>query len=87
MTDATQRAQHAQHIMSDDMVVEAFAAMEREITEAWKAAGYGDAEGRETLYRQLWSIRYFKAFFESVMTEGVMHQHQLQQLKRSQFKI
>ncbi len=87
MTDRTQRAQRAKQIMTDELVVEALETMEREIVDAWKGAAYPDAEGREVLYRQLWSIRYFKAFFERVMTDGVMHQHELQQLKRSQFKI
>ena len=87
MTDRTQRAQRAKQIMTDELVVEALETMEREIVDAWKSAPYPDTEGREVMFRQMWSIRYFKAFFERVMTDGVMHQHELQQLKRSQFKI
>lgn len=82
MTDATQRSEHAHRIMTDELVLEAFATIENDLVDLWKGSSERDGEGRERVYRMIFAMRTFKTFFESVMAEGQLHQHQLQQLKR-----
>ena len=85
MTDVTQRSERAKALMDDPLVVEAFETMEREFKELFANSAEPDSEGRERIHRMLWSMRRFKLFFQSVMEDGQIHEHQLQALKRGQF--
>jgi len=62
------RAEHAERIMGDPMVMEALAALEVAVTEQWKDASL-TPEGREELYRiyqaQLRFIRFFEAHLQN----------------------
>ena len=84
MSDAIQRAEHAKRLLDDDLVKEAFATIEREMTALWQGSPEADHEGRERIYRMLWSARRFRAFFEAVVENGIIEQHRLQQLQRGQ---
>lgn len=68
--------------MNEPLVVEAFDTLLRDLSALWAASSETEQEGRERIYRTVWAMRNFRAFFESVITEGKMHQHQLQALKR-----
>lgn len=80
--DHIRRAERAQTIMGDDLVREAFDLIEKEFVALWLETGEKDNDGRERIYRLLWSARHFKAIFAQVIDEGKIHRHQLEQLKR-----
>jgi len=84
MTDAIQRAEHAKRILSDELVQEAFATIEKDFITAWRATGVSQAEERERIYTLLRMADSFRLFFQKVMEQGLIHQHQLQALKRGQ---
>lgn len=83
MIDATQRAEHAHRIMTDELVLEAFETIESDMVKLWMQSSERDGDGRERIYRLLFAMRTFKAFFQSALEEGQLHQHKLQELKRA----
>jgi len=82
--DVIRRAEQADRIINDPLVIEAFEIIETEFTRLIIESSETDEEGRERAYRMLWSARRFKSFFESVVASGKIRQHQLEQFKNGQ---
>jgi predicted ArsR family transcriptional regulator len=81
MTDqqriALARAEQARRILDDDMVKEAFAAIEDGIVAAWKDVPMRDTEGREHLHRLLHAKRKFEAVFAAHIENGTLAANEL----------
>jgi hypothetical protein len=71
------RAEQAKRILEDDMVKEAFAAIESGIVEAWKDLPMRDTEGREHLHRLLQAKRKFEQVFASHIQNGAVAANEL----------
>lgn len=76
------RASRARQILDDPMIQEAFASVEKTMTDAWKTSPDTDAEGRERCFRALLGLRAFKAFFEIAIEAGQVAEHQAEQYRK-----
>lgn len=83
MTDKTEHeileGQHAAQLLADPLLVDAFAQIEQEYTDAWLASPVRDYEGREELYRLLRSLQAVKARLSQVVDSGKVAQATLAQ--------
>jgi tRNA C32,U32 (ribose-2'-O)-methylase TrmJ len=70
MTDAIARATHAEQIISDPLVVDTLAAIERKWIEAVMASPVADAEGRELAYRMFKAVQQFRDEFKAIVSDG-----------------
>lgn len=76
------RGVEAERLLSEPLLLEAFATIEQEFTDAWKASPARDPEGREKLYLSLKLLARLKAHIESVATTGKMAKKSLSQSAR-----
>ncbi len=75
--EAMLRAQRAQQLMDDELMVEAFAALENEYISCWKATPVRDTDARERLWQQLRNLSLLKDHFEKIIGNGKLAQKQL----------
>lgn len=73
------RGIEAERLLSEPLLAEAFATIEQEFTDAWKASPARDPEGREKLWMSLKLLARVKAHMESVATTGKMAKKSLGQ--------
>jgi hypothetical protein len=64
------RGERARAILDDPLVAEAFAAIERQCLEEWRAAPARDVEGRERLWLMLKLAERLRGHFESLVESG-----------------
>lgn len=74
--DDIRRAAHAQIIMEDELVKEAFEEIERDLVNQWMTAQEDDVDGRERCYRTVLGLRVFKGYFEAILANGKFAQHE-----------
>lgn len=67
---AIHRAEQAKRIMDDPMVVEAFAAIEQGIYEAFQSTPIDSVAGREHLHKLNLAMQKFKGVFEAHLQTG-----------------
>lgn len=72
-------ADQARLVLENQQFIQAFADIEQEITEAWKASPHRDQEGRNELFRLLQSAKKFKSLLTTRLETGKLAQLQLQQ--------
>ncbi len=68
--DATRRASRAQSILSDPLIEEAFAKLEKRWTETFKATDPIDRDARERCYFQLRALASFRKVLTEFVTTG-----------------
>lgn len=76
------RGTRAKRILEDDMVVEAFAAIEKEIADGWKDSRAHDEKGRENAYLLHRILGQFKGEFERIVRDGDVAKSVLDRLKQ-----
>lgn len=76
------RGVRAKRILEDDMVVEAFAAIEKTIAEGWKDSRAHDEKGRENAYLLHRILGQFKGEFERIVNDGDVAKTGLERLKQ-----
>lgn len=76
-TKLVQRGERAQAILSDPIVVEAFAHMEAEILRYWRNSDGGDTGNRERLWLSLKLLDGVKNYFQNVVMAGRVAEHQI----------
>ncbi|MBV9522745.1 MAG: hypothetical protein JO010_08130 [Alphaproteobacteria bacterium] len=79
---AIARGRRAEAILEDPLVAEAFAAIERECVEEWRAAPARDVEGRERLWLMLKLAERLRRHFESLVHGGKLAGERMAQLDR-----
>ncbi len=67
---AIERAVRARAILEDELVAQAFAAIERRAHDGWAHSRPEDRELRERAYRELRALQAFKAEFEKLIRDG-----------------
>lgn len=80
---AMHRADQAKRIMEDPMVVEAFAAIEQGIYDAFQATPIDSVAGREHLHKLNLAMQKFKGVFETHLQTGQILASQLSAVERS----
>ena len=76
------RGVRAKRILEDDMVVEAFAAIEKTIEDGWKDSRAHDEKGRENAYLLHRILNQFKGEFERIVRDGEVAKSGLDRLKQ-----
>jgi hypothetical protein len=64
------RGIRAKAILEDELVLEAFAALEARYLAAWRSSEYTDTAGREEVYRMLRATQALRAEFETMIRDG-----------------
>lgn len=82
LKNSVSRGARAKRILEDDMVVEAFEAIEKTIVEGWKESRAGDAKGRENAYLLHKILGQFKGEFERIVRDGEAAETALGRLKQ-----
>ena len=77
LNKAVQRAENAQRILDDPLVVEAFEKMESTLDELWKGSHPSDDEGRKRIYLSYRLLRNFKREFKNAINTGKIAQEEL----------
>jgi len=80
---AIHRADQAKRIMDDPMVVEAFAAIEQGIYEAFQSTPIDSVAGREHLHKLNLAMQKFKGVFETHLQTGQIVRSQLDAIERT----
>ena len=64
------RASHAEQLMRDDLLTEAFEKIEAAYVNAWKASRVGDKEAREFAYSMVSAVALVRRQLVGVIQEG-----------------
>jgi len=64
------RGAKAEVLLRDEILVDAFATMERVYLEAWRESPQRDNEGRENIFQMLRALDALKSHLEEVVTTG-----------------
>jgi hypothetical protein len=76
------RAEQAQRILSDPLVVEAFATLERDCVEEWRRAPARDVEGRERLWLMLKLVEKLRQHFAGLVETGQLASRRIAELEK-----
>jgi hypothetical protein len=74
------RAMHAQELVDNEMLTEAFQKLEMSYIEAWKSTGVHDEKGREKLFLAVNVIGKLKEHLKSVIADGKLADAQLKKM-------
>lgn len=77
---AVGRALRADHLMADELLVEAFDALEQAYIGAWRATTIDDVAGREKLFLAINIIGKVKSHLARVVSDGKLADAELKQL-------
>jgi len=80
--DVIDRAKHAERILNDPMVIEAFEGVEKAIHKLWSDAPIRDRDGLHELKLMLKLLRDVKASFEQSVNTGKAAVHRLEEKRR-----
>lgn len=69
------RGKHAEQLLSNPLLSEAFAAVEDDLVENWKRSAGKSPEVREALFLQLSTLDTVKNKLESFVTDGKINQN------------
>lgn len=75
------RGRRAETLLSDPLLKEAFAAVERAYVDTWKGTASRDGEARELVFRHVRTLENVKAHIESVVRTGVLARERLADLR------
>jgi hypothetical protein len=70
LDDDKRRAERAHHILNDDLVIEAFNAIEVACLEGWRNSDAPDADKREEAWRLLRALDAFRDLFKAHIENG-----------------
>lgn len=70
MSDVTARAAHAERLMNDEVLKEAFAAVVNEMVAEWVSSPIDAADKRESYYRNIVAVDRVRGKLKSFMDDG-----------------
>lgn len=77
---ATERAAHAQRLINDEMLTEAFVKLEAEYTAAWRRSADAEIQTRERIYMAINILASVRAHLQQMLNNGKIAQQQLDEL-------
>lgn len=83
LTKAAERAARAQRLLDDDILKEAFKALEDGYIAAWRATTIDDISGREKLFLAINVIGKVRDHVTSVVNNGKLAQAELKTLRET----
>jgi len=75
------RGEKAEALLRNELLEEAFAKLEDDFIQAWKASAVEDTQNRERLYMLCQNLSAVKAYLENVVTDGKLAKAQLTELQ------
>ncbi len=66
------KGEHARRLLEDELLQEAFATVERDIFEEWRASNLQDYEQRSELFLTLRALERLKARLRATLDDGVI---------------
>ena len=79
-----QRAQHAQRLLDDELLNEAFEAIRLTYLQEWENSPVRDVEGREKLWTMLKLLDRVKGHLQSVIDDGKVAAHKVKAHEQDQ---
>lgn len=70
--DPITKANHAKRLLEDDILKEAFAAVEKDIFEEWRMSGYADNDARSDMFHTLKGLERLKARLQAILDDGLV---------------
>ena len=70
--DPITKANHAKRLLEDDILKEAFAAVEKDIFEEWRMSAHTDYSGRSDMFHTLKGLERLKARLQAILDDGVI---------------
>lgn len=81
------RGAHAERLMKDELLSEAFDSLEAEYLKAWKVTRYNDTDGRERLWQAIQVVGKVRTHLTSVANDGKLAQRELDDIAKRQQRI
>lgn len=82
LTKATERAAQAQRLLTDELYLESFNALECQLIAAWIGSDPRDTEGRERCWMAIHANRKQRDYFASFVNNGKLAQAELDELAK-----
>ena len=76
------RAAQAEILLNDPLVSEAFASLEAEYINAWKATGARDTEARERLWQAYQIVGKVKTHLSAIVANGAVARRDLEEIEK-----
>lgn len=85
--DIEDRANQAERLLTDPLLIEALELIEREIIEQWEACPVRDIEGRETVWRLYKTAKKFRDILKGAVESGKVAEFQEKNRFSNPFKM
>lgn len=79
-----ERGEKAASLLRNDLLNEAFEALETDFIQAWKVSSVEDSQNRERLYMLCQNLSALRGYLEGVITSGKLAKAQLDELQNRQ---
>lgn len=70
--DPITKANHAKRLLEDDILKEAFDAVERDIFEEWRMSVINDNDARSDMFHTLKGLERLKARLQAILDDGLV---------------
>jgi hypothetical protein len=77
LTKDIEHGQHAERLLADELLTDAFAALEADYIAAWKATSARDSDARERLWQALQIVGLVKSHLAAIVSSGRLAQREL----------
>lgn len=81
LREAINAAEHAQRVLNDPVLTDAWAGVESDIITLWRESSSDDVDGREALYREWHGLKAVKARLERAIAAGKLAEKELEHVK------
>jgi len=82
LTKDAERGLNAERLLGDELLAEAFAALEADYIAAWKATAARDSDARERLWQALQIVGLVKSHLAAIVSSGRLAQRELDDVAR-----
>jgi hypothetical protein len=76
------RGEHAQRLLDDDVLKEAFANLESDYLNAWRASRYNDTDGRERLWQAVQIVGKVQSHLNSMVMNSKLLKREIDDLAK-----
>jgi len=70
--DPISKANHAKRLLDDELLKEAFAAVEKDIFDEWRMSAHTDYSGRSDMFHTLKGLERLKARLQAILDDGLV---------------
>jgi hypothetical protein len=82
LEESTRRAKHAEVLLNDPLLKEAFASLERDYIEAWKATSVVQTDARERLWQALQIVGKVRDHLALLVADGKVAAKEIERIER-----